>query len=158
MMTNRTKKNGLKVILGFCFLFIGLWVYLVDRNSMYFLEKWQFTFYDYNVFGYLGNHLPTFIHTLSFCLITAGMLNCQKQCYPIIAISWFLFDTFFESLQKYKTIISLIPDWFETIPFLENTKSYFIKGTFDIFDVLSIAIGAILGFLVLLAIDKLATD
>ncbi len=153
-----SKINGLKVILGISFLFIGILVYLVDRNSMYFLEKWHITSYDYNVFGYLGNHLPTFIHTLSFCLITAGILNCQKQCYPIIAFSWFLFDTFFEWLQKYDKFVIMVPDWFETIPFLEKTESYFLKGTFDIFDVLSIAIGAILGFLILLAIDKFATQ
>ena len=44
------------------------------------------------------------------------------------------------------------------MPVLENTKSDFINGTFDIFDVLSIAIGAIFAFLVLLTIDKLVID
>ncbi|MDM8558873.1 hypothetical protein [Candidatus Parabeggiatoa sp. HSG14] len=151
-----SKKDWFKVILGISFLFLGILVYLVDRESVYFLEKLYITSYDYNVFGDLGNHLPTFIHTFSFCLITAGILSCQKQCYPIIAISWFLFNTFLEWLQKSDAVVTVIPDWFEKIPFLENTKSYFLRGTFDILDILSIAIGAILGFLVLLAIDKFA--
>jgi hypothetical protein len=152
------KRNLLRVILGLFSLFLGTLVYLIDRNSMYFLEKLQLVFYEYNVFGYFGNHLPTFIHTFSFCLITAGILACQKGCYPIIVISWFLFDTFFETLQKYDSIVTIIPDWFNHIFFLENTKDYFLKGTFDILDVLSIAIGAICSFLVLLILDVFIED
>jgi hypothetical protein len=137
-------------------------VYLIDRpmNSIYFLAQLQISFYNHNsYFGFIGDHLPTFIHTFSFCLITVGILGCQKSGYLIIAIGWFLFNTLFELLQKYDTaIVILIPNWFETIPVLENTKNYFINGTFDIFDVLSIAIGAILAVLVLLAIDRWVTN
>ena len=142
-------------------LTMGLLVYVLDRpmNSNYFLAQLQISLYNHDShFGFIGYHLPTFIHTFSFCLITAGILGCQKQCYSIIAVCWFLFDILFELLQKYDTtIVTLIPDWFETIPVLENTKNYFINGTFDIFDVLSIAIGAIFAVLTLLAIDKWVT-
>jgi len=70
----------------------------------------------------------------------------------------FYLNTFFEILQKYDSITNVIPDWFNIFPFLENSKIYFINGTFDIFDVFSIILGAVLGFLTLITIDRLSIE
>jgi len=91
------KINLLQLIIGISSLLIGTMFYLIDRavNSTYFLVKLNITSYDYDMFGYIGNHLPTFIHTFSFCLITAGLLACKRQCYLIVVTCWFLFEYIF---------------------------------------------------------------
>ena len=49
----------------------------------------------------------------------------------------------------------LIPDWLAGIPFLENTENYLLEGTFDILDVVAIAFGTAIAYLVLLATNEL---
>jgi hypothetical protein len=44
----------------------------------------------------------------------------------------------------------MVPDWLGGILFLENTKNYFTRGTFDYFDIIATAIGAIVAYIVLL--------
>jgi hypothetical protein len=57
--------------------------------------------------------------------------------------------------QKFNKLpLKIIPDWFEGIPFLENTKNYFQKGTFDMVDLVAIAFGTLIAYLVLLTTDK----
>jgi len=50
--------------------------------------------------------------------------------------------------------IRIVPDWFSTIPFLENTKNYFQYGTFDFIDLLAITIGALTAYFVLITTMK----
>jgi len=57
--------------------------------------------------------------------------------------------------QKFKSWSLIItPDWFAKFPFLENTENYFIKGTFDFFDLLSIAAGTVVAYFTLLISSK----
>ena len=66
----------------------------------------------------------------------------------------FLEGSAFEVGQMFpKWSTSIIPDWFTGIPFLGNTENYFLKGTFDILDVIAIALGAVTAYLVLLRTD-----
>ena len=78
-------------------------------------------------------------------------LACDLHDCIIICAFWFLTDVIFELWQKFNLWISeVIPDWFGGILFLENTKNYFIRGTFDYFDLAAITIGTILAYFVLL--------
>jgi len=43
----------------------------------------------------------------------------------------------------------MVPDWFSGIPFLENSKNYFLSGTFDFNDLTAIAVGTISAYFVL---------
>jgi glycopeptide antibiotics resistance protein len=80
------------------------------------------------------------------------MIPCQKRGYLIICISWFIVDIAFELGQKYQPLtIEIIPDWFERILFLENTRNYFLRGTFDFTDLAVTAFGTVIAYLVLLA-------
>jgi hypothetical protein len=89
----------------------------------------------------------------SFILLTAGMLSCGKMGFRVICLSWLLIDSAFELGQKYlKQPIKNLPDWFDGIPLLEAIKSYFIHGTFDIIDLLSIVLGAVAAYIVLIKI------
>jgi hypothetical protein len=82
-------------------------------------------------------------------------MSCHKTGFLMICLSWFLVGCAFEVGQKYNTwSASVMPDWFAGIPFLENSKNFFIQGTFDFFDLASIAFGTIVAYFVLLATVK----
>ena len=137
-------------------LLFGVLVYLVDRppDQTYFVYKpgvdisLHKTFP--NLFGMIGQSLPSFAHVFSFILITAGLIAYRKKGYIIICLFWFLIDSIFELGQKFDTMfIKFIPDWFASIPFLENTGNYFVRGTFSFGDMAAITIGTIAAYFLL---------
>jgi hypothetical protein len=148
--------NKRQILIGMSSLIVGTLVYLVDRSpdQTYFVHK---SFVNIslhntlpNLFGFIGNSLPSFIHAFSFILITASLLHCQKRGCIFICACWFLADVVFELGQKFKVLSStMFPDWFSGILFLENSKNYFLSGTFDFNDLTAIALGTILAYFVL---------
>jgi hypothetical protein len=148
-------------LIGLGGLLLGTLVYLVDRppDQTYFVYSSPINISLFKImpilFASIGNSLPEFIHVFSFILITAGLIFCRKRGYLIICLSWFLIDCAFEMGQKYSTWSSrIIPDWFAGIPFLENTKSFFLQGTFDFIDLAAIALGTVIAYFVLLITNK----
>jgi hypothetical protein len=152
------KINKLQILIGVAGLLLGSLVYLVDRppDQTYFVYT-GISLYNIfpNIFGFIGNFLPAFIHVFSFILITAGLIFCRKRGYFIICFSWFLIDCTFELGQRFHTFpIKIIPRWFTNIPFLENTENCFIHGTFDLIDLIAIALGSITAYFILLATNR----
>jgi len=150
-----------QILIGLSVLFLGTLVYIVDRplDQTYFVYKSFANISLHNIlpnlFGFIGNSLPSFIHAFSFILITAGLFQCQKKGCLIICACWFLTDVIFELGQKFKALSStIVPDWFSGILFLENSKNYFLSGTFDFNDLAAIAVGTISAYLVLSATQK----
>lgn len=148
--------NKLQILIGLVGLLVGTLVYLIDRppDQTYFIYNSSIDLSLYNIlpnlFGPIGNSLPAFIHVFSFTLITAGLLSCQKRGYLIICLSWFIVDITFELGQKFNSLaVKIIPDWFTGVPFFEHTKNYFLRGTFDLLDLIAITIGAILAYFTL---------
>lgn len=153
--------NGLQILIGAAGLSLGTLVYLIDRppEATYFIyfSKINISLYNTvpNAFGVLGNSLPDFLHVFSFILLTAGLLSCQKKGSIIICISWFSVGFLFEMLQKYNAMpLKIIPTWFKGIPFLENTTNYFRQGTFDIADLIAIALGTVVAYFILLTTNQ----
>ena len=153
--------NGVRILIGLAGLLVGSLIYLVDRppDQTYFVYSSPINISLSNtipnLFGVIGYSLPAFIHVFSFILITAGLILCQKRGYIIICLSWFLIDFAFELGQKYSTLpLKIVPNWFIKIPFLENSKNYFQKGTFDFIDLAATAFGALIAYLVILATSK----
>lgn len=149
--------NWLQILLGLLIFLIGALVYLIDRppEDTYFFNHFKFIKTLHNTlpafFGPLGDHLPDFVHPLSFILITAGIISCGKTGYRIICLSWFVIDCVFEFGQKYSTFfLKAVPDWFSGIPFLEAFEIYFEKGTFDPYDLVAIFLGTMLAYFVLI--------
>jgi hypothetical protein len=153
--------NIRQLLIGITVLILGTSIYLTDRppDQTYFVYK---SFVNIslhntlpNLFGFIGNSLPSFGHVFCFILLTAGFLQCQKRGCIIVCASWFFIDFIFELGQKFKSLSStMVPDWFSGIPFLENSKNYFLSGTFDYNDLTAIAIGTILAYLVLSITNK----
>ena len=155
------KINRLQILIGTVGLLFGSLIYIIDRppDQTYFIYTSNISISLYNIlpniFGFIGDILPAFIHVFSFTLITAGLIFCRKRGYLIICLSWFLADCAFELGQKFHTFpVKVIPHWFTNIPFLENTENYFIHGTFDLIDLIAIALGSIAAYFILLATNK----
>ena len=152
--------NRTQFLIGAVALFIGGLVYVLDRPSdqTYFINNLiNVSFHEATpkIFGALGNSLPAFVHVFSFILITAGVLSCQKRGWVVICVSWLCLDLAFEFGQKFKAVpLKVIPGWFSGIPFLENTKAYFFRGTFDVLDLVAIALGTLAAYFVLLTTNK----
>jgi len=53
--------------------------------------------------------------------------------------------------------VNLTPDFFQHIPFLENTRAYFLNGTFDVYDLAAFFIGALVGYGLLLVTGRVKT-
>jgi hypothetical protein len=153
--------NKTQILIGVTVLLLGSFIYLIDRppDQTYFVKSSPVTISLFNtvpkVFGFIGGSLPESIHVFSFILITAGLLFSNKRGYLIICLSWFLLDAAFEIGQHFTAWSSkMIPDWFTGIPFLENTESYFLHGTFDFIDLAAIAFGTVIAYFVLLTTQK----
>lgn len=152
-------QNGLnirQIIIGAVVLLAGALIYLIDRppDQTYFIYKIGMNISLFGtlpiIFGPSGNFLPSFIHVFSFIFLTAGLIARGKRDYLIICLSWLFIDCTFELGQKFLLWPSrIIPDWFVGIPFLENSKNYFLKGTFDLIDLIAIIIGAVVAYLFL---------
>jgi hypothetical protein len=153
--------NIRQILIGLTVLLLGTLVYLIDRSpdQTYFVHK---SFVNIslhntlpNLFGFIGYSLPSFIHVFSFILITAGLLSCEKRGCIIICACWFFTDAIFELGQKFTILSStMVPDWFSGILFLENSKNYFLLGTFDFNDLTAIIFGALSAYFVLLITMK----
>ena len=152
-------ENGIsirQIIIGAMVLLVGALIYLIDRSSdqTYFIYKIGMNISLFGllpiIFGPVGNFLPSFIHAFSFIFLTAGLIARGKRDYLIICLSWLLVDCAFELGQNFKSWPSrIIPDWFAGIPFLENSKNYFMQGTFDLVDLIATASGAAIAYLFL---------
>ena len=149
--------NKIQILAGATALFIGILVYLVDRppDQTLFIDKSPVNISLYhilpNLFGIIGNSLPSFAHVFSFILITAGLIASKKRHFIIICSFWFLINSIFELGQKFSTVfIEYIPHWFASIPIFKNTGDYFVRGTFSFGDMAAITIGTISAYFVLI--------
>ena len=150
-----------QIIIGAIVLLVGTLVYLIDRppDQTYFIYKIGINISLFGlipiIFGPVGNYLPSFIHVFSFILLTAGLIARNKRDYLIISLSWLLVDCAFELGQNFKSWpLRIIPDWFAGIPFLENTKNYFLQGNFDFYDIAAIFGGTLFACFIILITDK----
>jgi len=153
--------NILQIIIGFAALIFGTLVYFSDRISdhVYFIRYFDLNlqfFKDFPpIFGEINHSLPDFIHTFSFIMITAGITGYGKGKYLFICLFWLCVDCVFEFGQKYsQQLVGYIPTWFASIPFLENTRPFLQKGTFDIYDIIAFMAGTITAYYILIKTAK----
>ena len=151
------------VMLGLCTLFAGVALYLVDRppENTYFVSRslaWlSFHGETPQLFGALSAILPAFIHPFSFSLMTAGILAPGKTGAIIVPLFWFSVNALFEVGQYFKNFaVSLVPEWFDDIPYLEGSASFFLYGTFDWWDMAAIAAGSCAAFIVITGFTVMA--
>ena len=128
----------------------GVAVYVLDRgNAVFFLAWWPYGPAAPDMLGPLGDHLPTLLHPLVFVLISAAVLRPWPQSLPTVCVAWFVIECLFELCQTAPLdgrIAAALSPTFDSVPMLQNTADYFVKGTFDPLDVLSIGIGTAIAY------------
>ena len=133
-------------------LIVGLAVYAVDRGGdVYFWPARLTIDAQLSVFGPIGKHLPTFLHTVAFVLSTVAILWPWPRSLPAVCIAWMAIESAFElgQLQPLgERIAAALPAWIDGIPLLEAAPIYFASGTFDVLDILSIGLGAVTACLI----------
>jgi len=155
------RHNGI-LIIAISALFVGALVYVYDRQPefVYFLPAWlSFENQTVSFFGKIGNYLPTFIHVYAFILLTVVVTVPTATKLIPVCLAWFSLDSLFEFAQLNpiaQWIGNHIPIWFDGIPFVENTKNYFLMGTFDVFDLISIIVGTLAAYLTAALITRRA--
>jgi hypothetical protein len=142
--------NTQNIIIGIILLLLGASVYIIDRppSETYFIfaMPFQFSLYDItpSVFGSLSNFLPHFFHVTAFIFLTAGFVDSGKRSYPVICLFWMTINLGFELGQKYGDYAAgIVPAFFDRIFLLENTRNYFLYGTYCHLDAVAIIIGGI---------------
>jgi hypothetical protein len=139
-------------------LVVGTFVYAVDRGgAAYFLFGWTTSHGTAGFFGPIGNHLPTFVHSLAMILVTAAVLRPWPRLLPAIALGWFIVECSFElgQLTPLDThIATALPAWLGQVPVLEASADYFVNGTCDPLDVLSIGLGAAAAYWIVRTIER----
>jgi hypothetical protein len=144
-------------------LCIGALVYVFDRQPefIYFIPGWlSLESQTGGLFGKIGNYLPTFIHVYAFILLTVVVAVPTMTKLLPVCLTWFCLDSLFEIAQIdaiAQWVAMHTPTWFFGIPFLENTANYFLMGTFDVIDLLSIAVGTLAAYLTVSILTRRVT-
>lgn len=143
------KPAGLYVLIAAAALSAGLLVYLCGRQP----EHVYFLFHGFSLatghaspFGVLGNYLPSLVHVYAFILLTTAVAGSSNARLLGVCGAWFVMACLFEFGQHpaiSPVIAAALPAWFTHVPVLDNTAAYFLKGTFDRLDLLSIAAGTV---------------
>jgi DNA-binding beta-propeller fold protein YncE len=146
------KPSVLHVLIAIIALFLGLQVYLYDRQPehVYFLfHHFSLAHGQYSLFGVLGNYLPSFVHVYAFILLTVVVAGFSKARLIGTCVAWLVVASLFEVAQHPAVapiIAAAVPAWFTHVPILDNTAAYFLNGTFDPLDLLSIVLGTIAAY------------
>lgn len=141
-------------------LAVGVLVYVLDRRPefVYFLPEWlSLNSSPVVYFGSIGNYLPTFVHVYAFILLTVIVAIPAGIKLISVCLTWFTLESLFEVAQIdviAQWIARHTPDWVSFIPFLENTSNYFLMGTFDPLDLLSIVAGTLIAYLTITLISN----
>ena len=133
-------------------LSIGVLVYVFDRQPEFidFIPRWlSFNNHINNLFGSLGNCLPTFLRVYAYILLTLAIAASSITKVLLICLVWFSLYTLFELAQFdpiEQKVAMPVPSWFDGVPFMENNARYSQHGNFDVVGLLSIAAGTIAAY------------
>lgn len=153
--------NKIQILIGMVSLFLGGALYVIrSSGDSYFVPQYLVSLRlpdaIVDIIRIVGGNLPDFIHPFAFILITAGLLSsANRKTLFFICLGWFFIESLFELGQLFKeAYVRFIPSWFDQVPVLNHTKSFFLNGTFDILDMIAIGAGTFAAFFTLLITTK----
>ena len=131
-----------------CLVFaLGLLVYLVDRDaSKAALMPSVAWLAGSNVFGALGDWLPSFVHTFAFGLFTAAVLPERSVPRYGACAAWFVVNVAFEVGQHQLVsgrLAGVLEGGLGGLPLSRPLANYFVHGTFDPGDIVAALLGAL---------------
>jgi hypothetical protein len=140
-------------------LIAGVALYLLTRpaQSVYFLQAVPFPIGIHNPLPCpLCGALPSLLHVYAFILLSAIALQPKSRRQLIaICLTWSGIEVAFElgQIDRIALMIhNVLPTWFQEIPLLSITGNFFLLGIFDPLDLLSIGLGALAAYRLLLSI------
>ena len=133
--------------LGGLALAIGGVEYVLDREPGHALLMPALArFSGHHVMGPFGQWLPSFAHPFAFSLFTAMALPASIRARYLACAAWLVVNVAFELGQHspFNTFLArAILDTFGSTLMTRSLANYFVRGTFDIGDVLSAVLGAL---------------
>ncbi|MBN1227285.1 MAG: hypothetical protein JXA79_09855 [Deltaproteobacteria bacterium] len=147
--------NKKTVLIGLISLIIGILFYVFFRPGLSTYFQREFMKIDIlahhfpTILGRVGGSFPEFIHPFAFSLISMGLISKGTKSRLLICTVFFSMNLFFEFGQKYSDfVVRFIPNSFNSLFIIENTKNYFVTGTFSVFDLAAIFLGSIMAFVI----------
>jgi hypothetical protein len=118
---------------GCAALALGVSVYLIDRSAAH---RW---------FGAVGGWLPSFAHAFAFSLFSAALLSPRPDWQYGACGFWLAVNAVFEVGQHPQVREPLADALRRSVgqgPLARSVENYFLRGTFDIGDLVAAALGA----------------
>jgi hypothetical protein len=149
----RWGRSAFLAALGWLALAVGTLVYLTDRGASRAVLIPEFgAFAGSNVFGAIGQWLPSFVHPLSFALFTGATLPPRSSPAYGACVAWCAVNIAFEVGQHPHVkahLAEAIRGAFGQTPLTRFVASYFLRGTFDVGDIVAAILGALAAAVVL---------
>ena len=126
---------------------MGVLVYLTDRPPGHAL--WMPAIDGLagrHLFGVLGGSLPSFVHPFVFSLLTAAVLPAAKAPRYGACAAWCAVNLAFECGQHASIRMPLalaLHRWLDPIGLGAPMANYFLRGTFDVADLVAAVLGAL---------------
>ena len=146
------------VALGCLGLAVGVLVYLTDREASRAVLVPTFEWLaGSHLFGAIGQSLPSFAHTFAFSLFTAAALPpCSRAAYPA-CVAWCAVNIAFEVGQHERFsahLAEMLQGSLGALPMSRPLANYFLRGTFDVGDIVAAVAGALLAAAVLRLLQR----
>jgi len=137
-----------------CFgLAVGVLVYVTDRaGAKGILLPIVDSLAGAQLFGVIGLWLPSFVHPFAFSLFTAAALPSRWAPRYGACIAWFAVNAAFEVGQHplvRSHVATALDEGFGHAALVQPLANYFLRGTFDVIDIVGAALGAVAAAVVL---------
>ena len=127
-------------------LAVGVLVYLTDRDTSHaVLIPAVGALAGSHLFGALGQWLPSFVHPFAFSLFTAAALPPRSASRYGACAAWCAVNVAFELGQHPRVSARLaeaLQGSFAQTALTRPLANYFLRGTFDVGDIVAAVIGA----------------
>jgi len=138
------------VVIALLSLLLGTLVYITARapgTTGFLPASWNMPLTWPQAAPALAGSLPTFFHTLTFCLLFSLIAGTRLRTTVWICLLWLTIEIAFEVGQYPQLSTWLtehLPSWFAHTLLLNQIGPYFITGIFDPLDLIAATAGAIL--------------
>lgn len=145
--TDVWRRTVVLVAIGGVALALGLLIYLGDRQASHaLLIPTLPALAGSQLFGVLGQWLPSFVHTFAFSLFTAAALAPGSTPRYGACVAWCAVNIAFE-LGQHPQISARLAEAlhgsFGDAPAARALARYFVRGTFDVGDIAAAIVGAL---------------